>query len=112
MNNSEVNFLKRSYHQLINEAINILLQVKDKIKDDSDCVYTYYETPGDMRKEIDKYVQELKNGRTILLDEMYMHFLPTAAYQEHSMADDWTIAYHNLAERFDKVYIAIKNTTK
>ena len=104
-----MNFFKKSYDQLIKEAISILLQVKDKIKDDSDCIYTYYETPEEMRNEIDKYVLELEKGSMFLLDEMYTHFLPTAAYQEHSMGNNWTIEYHKLAARFDKVYEKIKS---
>ena len=93
---------------MINELIDILLQVKDKIKDDSDCIYTYYETPQEMRNEIDKYLLELKKGSIIFLDEMCMHFSPTAAYQEHSMGNNWTVEYLKLAEQFDNVYEAIK----
>ena len=98
-----------SYEQLIKEVIQILLKVKDNIKDNSDCIWTYYETSQLMHNEIDKYVLELEKDSTIFLDEICMHFSPTAAYQEHSMANDWSNEYLKLAERFDKVYEAIKN---
>ncbi|MEO6252389.1 MAG: hypothetical protein ABIO79_03755 [Ferruginibacter sp.] len=93
-----------------NEAIDILLKVKDHIADNSDCIWTYYETPQQMRDDIDKYILELGKGSTSLLDEMYMHFLPTAAYQEHSLMNNWTVEYHKLAARFDKIYDALKNS--
>jgi len=100
---------KKQYDQLIKEAIVILLKVKGNIKDNSDCIYTYYETPEQMHAEIDKYVIELKSGSILFLDEMYMHFLPTAAYQEHSMQNGWTTEYLALAGRFDKIYEVLKN---
>ena len=104
-----MNLAQEPYHQLIQDAISILLKVKEKIKDNSDCVWTYYENSEQMKNEIDKYVHELTNGSLKLLDETYMHFLPTAAYQEHSMSNDWSPVYHKLASEFDKVYEALKN---
>jgi hypothetical protein len=100
---------REPYHQLVQEAISILLNVKEKIKDNSDCVWTYYENSEQMKNEIDNYVLELTNGSLKSLDEIYTHFLPTAAYQEHSMANNWSPEYHKLASKFDKVYVALKN---
>lgn len=98
----------KTYNQLLKEAIAILLKIKENIKDDSDCIWTYYENPQQMRDEIDTYVLELEKGSVRLLDETYAHFAPTAAYQEHSMSNDWTVEYHKLAEEFDEIYEALK----
>jgi hypothetical protein len=103
-----MNFFTKSYDQLIDETISILLQVKDNIKEDSVCICTYYETAEQMHNEIDKYIQEFKKGNLLFLDEVCIHFSPTAAYQEHSIANNWTTEYLNLAVQFDKVCEAIK----
>ena len=95
---------QKSYEQLLAETITILIDVKNHIKDNSDLTWTYYETVADMRNEIDKYIITFKDGNIEFLNEVNTHFAPTAAYQEHSMANDWTIEYHKLAERFDKIY--------
>ncbi|MFT3911431.1 MAG: hypothetical protein QM737_18555 [Ferruginibacter sp.] len=86
----------------------MLTIVESYIKDDSDLTWVYYETPAEMRNEIDKYILELGKGNIESLDEISMHFSPTAAYQEHSMANNWTDEYHKLAEKFDNIYEALK----
>lgn len=100
--------IDKAYQDLTKEAISILLKIKENLKDESDCIWTYYENATQMRQEIDKYILELEKSSLRLLDDTYMHFLPTAAYQEHSMANNWTIEYHKLAEKFDKIYKALK----
>ena len=101
-------FIKKSYQLLTKELINILINVKDHIKDDSDLTWVYYETPDDIRIEIDKYITELEKGKVAFLDEIYTHFLPTAAYQEHSIANNWSTEYQEIAKQFDKIYEALK----
>ena len=98
----------KSYEESLAEAIVILNDVKNHIKDNSDLTWVYYETVDDMRNEIDKYIVSFQNGSIKFLNEVNTHFAPTAAYQEHSMANDWTIEYHKLAERFDKIYDDLK----
>ncbi|MGG9962381.1 hypothetical protein [Ferruginibacter sp. SUN106] len=105
-----MNLLTKSYEQLVTEVIQILVKVKNNIRDNSDCIWTYYETPEQMRSEIDKYILELEKGSTMFLDKIYMHFAPTAAYQEHSIANGWSDEYLELAGRFDKIYEVIKTT--
>ncbi len=64
-----------------------------------------------MRKEIDKYILDFENGSLKFLDEVNVHFAPTAAYQEHSMANNWSADFHRLAEKFDKIYNSLKNVS-
>lgn len=92
----------------IDQLIDILLEIKEHIKDESDCIWTYYETPEQIRDEINKYILELENGNMQSLDEINMHFLPTAAYQEHSMSNGWSDEYIKLAGEFDEIYNALK----
>lgn len=98
--------LQKKIHQLI----DILLNIKEHIKDESDCVWIYYETPEQIRDEINKYILELENGNMQSLDEINIHFLPTAAYQEHSMSNGWSDEYIKLAGEFDSIYNALKKS--
>lgn len=64
-----------------------------------------------MRDDIDKYIDGLEKGDTRFLEDIDLHFAPTAAYQEHSMANDWTDEYLCIADRFDKIYKAFRNSS-
>ncbi|MGC4102869.1 hypothetical protein [Ferruginibacter sp.] len=97
--------------KLFKEAAAILTAVKFHARDDTNFDWVYYETAQDMRNEIDQYIASFEKGSREYLDEVNMHFLPTAAYQEHSIANDWVAEYYVLAERFDKIYAALKSKT-
>ena len=94
--------------ELTREAIDILLQIKAKITDDSDLVWTSYETAHEIRDEIDTYVAELKANRIDIIHEAYSHFLPASTFQEHSMQNGWSEDYHKWAKRFDSIYETLK----
>jgi hypothetical protein len=89
---------------LINELISILASVKEKITDCSDLIWTSYETPMELRDEINRCVYHLQQNHKKILEEISFHFAPASTFQEHSMANGWTEKYHALAERFDKLY--------
>jgi len=89
---------------LIKELISVLASVKEKITDDSDLMWTSYETPVALRDEIDRCIYHLQQNHKKILEEINFHFAPTGTFQEHSMANGWTEKYHVLAGRFDKLY--------
>lgn len=86
------------------QATEILLKVRDKITDESDLVWTSFETAEELRKEIDGFISRLNHGDKEVIKDVYIHFLPTSTFQEHSMQNGWTEEYMKLAERFDKIY--------
>lgn len=94
---------------MINELFSIMESAKEKISDDSDVVWTGYNTARELRDEIDLYVNQIKSGNFNGLEELYKHFFPTCTFQEHSISNGWMDEYINLAERFDKIYYAFKN---
>lgn len=102
-------FSKKTYNELTKDAINILLRVKENNNDDSDFVWTSYDNVNEFYKDIDRYIIQLEKSDKEILDEIYNHFLPTATFQELAMANGWTIEYHKLAEKFDKIYYQMKN---
>lgn len=89
---------------MIKDATEILLKVRDKITDDSDMVWTSFETADELRKEIDGFISRLNHADKEVVKDIYVHFLPTSTFQEHSMQNGWTEEYMKLAERFDRIY--------
>ena len=89
--------------------IDILNNVKEKFTDNSDMIWTSYETAKEVRNELDSCIEQLDNGDKSCLETLNMHFLPTSTFQEHSMQNGWTNEYIKLSEIFDSIYAKIKN---
>jgi len=88
------------------QLINIIEEVKEKITDGSDMLWTTYETPGELRAELEKYAGELKAGNKNCLYQLHILFLPTSDLQEHSLMNGWSEIYLRLADAFDNIYAA------
>ena len=86
------------------ELIDIITKVKERISDDSNMVWTHYDTAKELRDELELYTQELRNGNMSSLKKMKLLFLPTATLQEHSISNGWPDEYLALAEKFDNFY--------
>lgn len=86
------------------ELIDIINKVKDKISDDSDMVWTHYDTAKELRDELEFYMHEVRNGDMSSLEKIKLLFLPTATFQEHSISNGWPDEYLALAEKFDNLY--------
>jgi len=91
------------------ELIDILNKVKEKFTDDSDLLWTSYETAKEVRNELDVCIEQLGKGDKSCLENLNMHFLPTSTFQEHSLQNNWTNEYMKLSEKFDSIYAKIKN---
>ena len=91
------------------ELIDILNKVKEKITDDSDLVWTSYETAIELRDELDSCIEQLGKGDRSCLETLNMHFLPTSTFQEHSLQNNWPNEYMKLSKNFDRIYAKMKN---
>jgi hypothetical protein len=112
MNLFRLFYKKKTNHdkiQLTQELIGVLKAVKANIRDDSDCMWSYFETPHQARNEIDKYVTELEVGNISSLVDLSTHFAPTSGYQGLSLQNGWSDEYMKLAERFDNIQSKLKN---
>lgn len=94
--------------RMLQEICDILQTVKNKVTDDSDMIWTSYEPAQELRDEIDTLISQLSNKDTSNLETIYMHFLPTSTFQEHSLQNGWSGEYMMLAEKFDELYATIK----
>ncbi len=112
MNLFRLFYKKKTNHdkiQLAQELIGILKAVKANIHEDSDCMWSYFETPHQAQNEIDQYVAELEVGNLSSLIDISTHFAPTSGYQELSLQNGWGDEYMKLSERFDKIQSKLMN---
>ena len=93
---------------MIQDLVDIIENVKAKITDNSDIVWTGYDSAKELRNELDTYIQQLKAGNTTSLEELHKHFLPTCTFQEHSISNGWAAEYIMLSEKFDIIYARMK----
>jgi hypothetical protein len=91
------------------ELIIIIQKVKDKITDDSDVVWTGYDSAKQLRDELETYLENLAMGDTTCIEKLHTHFLPTGTFQEHSISNGWADEYLSLSENFDSIYATMKN---
>ena len=100
----------KSYAAITKELNEILEQVKKKIANDSDMVWTRYANSKQLRDELELYIRQLQNGDTGSLEKIKFMFLPTATLQEHSISNGWVDEYLKLAEKFDNLYAIVSRS--
>ena len=93
---------------MIDEIIKIIEIVKSKIHDGSNMGFTSYNSPKELRDELDSYISQLKTNDLSCLEELHSLFLPTCTFQDLSIRNDWDDEYITIAEKFDKVYYSLK----
>jgi hypothetical protein len=91
------------------ELTDLIGQVKNKITDDSDMVWTNYDNAKQLRDELETYILELQSGDMGSIEKLKKFFLPTAPLQEHSISNGWGNEYLELSKKFDGLY-AIRRT--
>lgn len=88
--------------------IEILNKIKERFTDDSDLLWTSYETAKELRDELDIYIGQLEKSDKSCLENLYTHFLPASTFQDHSLQNDWAKEYRKLAKEFDSIHNKIK----
>ena len=91
------------------ELIDILYKVRERFTDESDLLWTSYETAKELRDELNVCIEQLSKGDISCLENLNMHFLPTSTFQEHSLQNGWSKEYLELSESFDRIYTKIKS---
>lgn len=84
------------------KIIAILEQAKSHVTEDSDTVWTRYETGTEIRHEIDGWIEKLKAGDLSVLKEIDLAFAPTSDFQEHAVQNGWSEDYLKLSKKFDR----------
>ena len=94
---------------LFQELLTIIFKVREKITDSSDVIWAGYDSPVQLRNELDFLAEQLQQGNEEALVELHGRFLPTGVFQELSISNGWDDEYLRLAEQFDKIYSQFKN---
>ena len=63
----------------------------------------------ELNSEINSIILRLEQQDIKAISDVYLHFLPTSTFQEHSMMNNWIEKYMKLAEKFDHIYERNKN---
>lgn len=90
-------------------TIKILESIKENITEDSEFLWTSYENTEELNSEINSIILRLEQQEIKAISDVYLHFLPTSTFQEHSMMNNWIEKYMKLAEKFDHIYERNKN---
>lgn len=86
------------------EIIYLLTEIKAKITDDSDVVWTRFNTVDELREHIDNHILRLNEGDKKVINDINVDFGPTSTFQELSIQNGWSEDYIILASKFDRLY--------
>ena len=86
------------------EIIYLLTEIKAKITDDSDVVWTRFNTVDELREHIDNHILRLNEGDKKVINDINVDFGPTSTFQELSIQNGWSEDYIVLASKFDRLY--------
>lgn len=75
-------------------------------RDDNDFSWSSWIDRDQAIAEIDSIIAELKNGS---VPEIRVLFAPTGPIQEVSLSSGWGNEFLELADRFDKEYVIVRN---
>lgn len=88
---------------------NLISKIQTYITDDSDSVWTSYDSPQELREELEEAKQQLKNNDSRCLEQLNILFAPTGSLQEHSLSNGWSKEFIQLATEFDTLHDTLKN---
>lgn len=93
----------------LDELVEIIKTIKLKITEETNLVYSGFSDFKELQNTIDSTLIEIIEGDTDKLSVFEGYLAPTAAFQEISMANGWSDEYMHLSQRFDQLYLRIKN---
>lgn len=99
-------FKSKKNHQ--DELIAIMELVMSKITNESDMMWTAYDSAEELREEIEVYIAQLRSDDLGSINDLNMHFAPASTFQDHSIQNGWSGEYLKIATKFDKLYRKLK----
>lgn len=81
---------------------SIILTVLSKITDQTDVIWVGYDSPAQLRTEIELNLERVKSGDKEALQKFVTMFAPTSVFQELAISNGWHDEYMKLASEFDK----------
>lgn len=90
---------------LVDDLIQLLVKVNDKIEDNSDVGWAMHYNPTDLKGEILESCRLIKSGDYKCVYRLSLLFAPTGRLQEHSIANGWATEFLRFSEEFDSLYL-------
>lgn len=88
----------------IQKIIDILNIIKNKIDDDTNVIWTEYDTPQALINKLDLEINNLQSRNYKTISNINGLFIPTGTLQEVSISNGWGDEFLTLAEQFDHHY--------
>lgn len=85
----------------LDNIVEIILEIRNRITPDSDPGWTRYNNASEIIKKIDDGILLLKNGNLEALNDFDLYFGPTGVFQEVSIANGWGEEFIEISERWD-----------
>lgn len=101
-----------TFNNHLDLLLNILERVNARITDDSNVVWTRYDTPVTLHAELVAYMEQLRGGNTACLEQLKLLFAPTGSLQEHAISNGWANEYIQWSAIFDINAAAISRLRK
>ena len=92
----------------LEEFVSNTREVLSRIDPNADVILTSFETADQLKKEIDRDLQQLEQGNLDYLQQVYLHFLPTSTFQEIYIDEKWEIEMLDFCARMDELYARLK----
>lgn len=86
------------------ELLDIIEKIKNRVADTSNMVWTKYNSPIELRDELNIYIGQIQLNDFDCINELNSLFGPTASLQEHAIDNSWTEEYMTLALKFDSLH--------
>jgi hypothetical protein len=88
----------------LKEILKIIKTIRDTINDDTNLVWTRFDSAKELRTELDESILRLESGDLAILRDIKLMFAPTSTFQEISISNDWGQEFIELSGNFARHY--------
>jgi hypothetical protein len=96
----------------VQEAISLLESMRSYIQDDAELMWTSYQSTVEVRQEIDGCMEGIRKLDLKAIERAATFFIPTGDFQNMALDSGWGDVFLIFAERYDKVYVELKELAK
>ena len=96
----------------IQEATSLLESMRSYIRDDAVLTWTSYQSAAEVRQELDGCMEGIQKLDHKAIERAATFFIPTGDFQNLALDSGWGDVFLIFAERYDKLYAALKALAK
>lgn len=87
---------------------DLLLRIRERITDESNVLWIPYDSPAELRKELEEEIALLRQHDLAPLNRLKFHFMAASTFQELAVTNGWGDELLLLAAEFDRLYAALQ----